>query len=489
MTLTRRLFSSLAQSAGKSKSKGRFFDAHTTSIWAENMAKRGAPPADAIKMLLNRMDKRGVGQRPELYNTAIDICGHNGMLMDAAQLLHRMIACNVSPNERTISSLLNTVAEHSRTLNGGDFHQPPGRTSSALVRDTESFPALDSFKVSSKAEAAQLAIKLYSSWLEHAGEKASVHPFNALLKVIWRTGSVELLTSVMPVGKLKSPLDWCPPKLDIISFTTAILACQSHPTTPFYLAKEYWIACNQAGIPIDTAISHAMLKVLLAEQKSLNSKLLKPELEQRHAVLGEISTLIMSTSSDVPVWVVNVFLEVCHRLAYRKAGLHLWKEKLLPFLETTKSMSKAKKLLDDHTIVHVFLTLLKDSNAKAIFPLWDQLEKVFGMQITPRILNVLLKACQETDDRELGESIFYHYVKRGKSALQPDHMTLYQLLTNIRYDGKLHRLAQKEPARKIIEYFVNNHREMLQETKESVKNPNLFHTIKVLGVRMSQFKL
>lgn len=88
MQIFRRFLSSTVATGGKGKN--RFFDAHTTSIWARNMAQRGAPPSEAIQMVLNRMDKKGIGHRPELYNTAMDICGHNGMLLEAAQILHKV---------------------------------------------------------------------------------------------------------------------------------------------------------------------------------------------------------------------------------------------------------------------------------------------------------------------------------------------------------------------------------------------------------------
>lgn len=58
---------------------GRKFDAHTWSIWAQQMAARGNIE-DAVRMLENAVADRKVGheQAQVLLNTAINICGHDG---------------------------------------------------------------------------------------------------------------------------------------------------------------------------------------------------------------------------------------------------------------------------------------------------------------------------------------------------------------------------------------------------------------------------
>lgn len=76
--------------------KKRRFDEHTVSIWAQSMVQRGASPKDAIRMILNRIDLGRAKPTTALFNTAIDICGHEGLLVDAGQLLHRVPVASTS---------------------------------------------------------------------------------------------------------------------------------------------------------------------------------------------------------------------------------------------------------------------------------------------------------------------------------------------------------------------------------------------------------
>ena len=57
----------------------RRFDSHTWSIWAQQMAKRGNVE-DAVRMLENAVAERKIpsDQAQVLFNTAINICGHEG---------------------------------------------------------------------------------------------------------------------------------------------------------------------------------------------------------------------------------------------------------------------------------------------------------------------------------------------------------------------------------------------------------------------------
>jgi pentatricopeptide repeat protein len=180
------------------------------------------------------MDTGRARHRPELYNTALDICGHNGMLMDSARILHKMISSNVRPNERTITSVLNSIAEYvqksrlndlssnrlddypssrlddyprnrlddspSNRLddspsNGLDdssskkLDDPASKPSVDIQRHSEGFPGLEAFQLKSKQDAAQLAVKLYASWIEHSPSVVRKHPFNALLKDQHRMGA------------------------------------------------------------------------------------------------------------------------------------------------------------------------------------------------------------------------------------------------------------------------------------------------------------
>lgn len=61
------------------KAVSKRFDAHTWSIWAQQLSKRSSAE-DALRMLDNVIvDKKvPIAQQLPIFNTALDICGHNG---------------------------------------------------------------------------------------------------------------------------------------------------------------------------------------------------------------------------------------------------------------------------------------------------------------------------------------------------------------------------------------------------------------------------
>lgn len=72
----------------------RKFDAHTWSIWAQQMATRGNIE-DAVRMLENAVADRKVGheQAQVLLNTAINICGHDGKFNRAWGIYNDVSSC------------------------------------------------------------------------------------------------------------------------------------------------------------------------------------------------------------------------------------------------------------------------------------------------------------------------------------------------------------------------------------------------------------
>lgn len=237
-------------------------------------------------MLLGRLQKGRLSHTTPLYNTALDICGHQGMLLEAGRILHQMVARNVRSDERTISSLLNAIAEYcvklQRGQRGTGEGRSRGRAGSKSVSDlgpgTETdgataisavspqpstlvpgagaplndlsfgggsgsssnnmLPSLDAFQVRSLDEAVELAIRLYTSWIRYTRDRAPA-PFNNLLKVVAVTGRRDLLTALFPLERAGGlATNWVPRKPDQVTYTIAISAAGAD----FCLARSYWDA-------------------------------------------------------------------------------------------------------------------------------------------------------------------------------------------------------------------------------------------------------
>lgn len=65
------------------------FDAHTWSIWAQQLAKK-KNPEEALRMLENVVSDKKVpmSQQLPVFNTALDICGHHGKFNHAWNLFN-----------------------------------------------------------------------------------------------------------------------------------------------------------------------------------------------------------------------------------------------------------------------------------------------------------------------------------------------------------------------------------------------------------------
>lgn len=76
----------------ESLSSSKKFDAHTYSIWATEMSRRGKPE-EALRMLENVLQERKVPRDnfTVMYNTAIDICGHHGKFNRAWKLFNDVL--------------------------------------------------------------------------------------------------------------------------------------------------------------------------------------------------------------------------------------------------------------------------------------------------------------------------------------------------------------------------------------------------------------
>lgn len=117
--------------------------------------------------------------------------------------MNKMISREVHPNKRTLTSLLNAIAEHSRSLAMAKNEKPLTR-----VEEWRNLKITDeSFDVTDSASAMNLAVNLYSSWREHllegSGEsgESSLNSFNTLLKVCFTTKQPHFIHRIFPIPK------------------------------------------------------------------------------------------------------------------------------------------------------------------------------------------------------------------------------------------------------------------------------------------------
>lgn len=439
-----------------SSGRPRLFDEHTVSIWAENMAKRGGKAEEAVNMVMNRMDSGKARHTTPLYNTALDICGHKGMMVEAAEIVQKMIAKNVRPNERTVTSLLNSIAEHAKTLPNQD---PEVKTTNdGDEKDTlTGFPDIEAFNVKNKQKAARLAIQVYASWVEHDPSKLRVHPFNALLKVLNCSEAGNLLPKVFPLKTTSLSSSWVPRKLDQVSYSTAILAARSHPTQAFDLPRKYWQAFIASGIQIDSGIIMALLMsihhelVLLA--RTGRQRLLKDELDARRLMLEEIHSRCQSV--NLPVKTTNLLLEVTHRLGCFRMGSDFWHARCLPILEQFKSFSpQCQASIDQETIKLQMKMLHGLDKFEESITLFFDLQRRFNVPVSVSTFNLVLVACRRLNDPAQGDALFSRLVVKQRQ-IKPDTDTLYQMILLRKSIQPKERGARE--LRELISYFEGSH--------------------------------
>jgi pentatricopeptide repeat protein len=485
------------RSSSVKERKKRFFDPHTVSIWAQNMARRNGATKEALGLILNRMESRRAGHTTALYNSALDICGHGGRLLDSARIMHQMIAKNVRPNERTITSILNAIAEYTRNL---PLEYRAENSTKGIPEEKEDFPGLKVFKVKSKTEAVQLGIKLYASWLENS--KPSLYPFNALLKILWRGEGGQLLLSLFPLEKGGVNYDydhdhdhdrdhgygggevmkrdslpaWMPMNLDIVTFSTAILACQSH-SEPFQMAMEYWRAFRETGIECDAGILHSLLVVIDRELSNLPSRMPLEKLELRRKVLRNVQGLLIEMKGAIspPVETTNTFMDLSFQLGCYELGISYWQDSLLPILEESQSFAKSKRFVNDRTVALLFEQMIKVGRAQDSIDLSSTLHKRYGMHITAEILNSLLTACRRIGDRELAERLFQRHVQAIGTTITPNVETIYQLLLVIAEDTHLDKNMIRNKGQTIIRYLEREHSQVMENARHRGRLVHLFN--------------
>jgi pentatricopeptide repeat protein len=408
----------LASKLSSPAKKSRYFDPHTISIWATNIAARGGSVDSALKMLLGRVGRLRPHQQPPLYNTALDICGQRGMTSEAASILHRMAAANIRPNERAISSLLNSIAMRARALPEADY-------SSLVVDFRPGALAPEAFDIKNKMEAVDLAIKIYFSWAGHLldrGEEPSIYPFNCLLKVLAVAKCAKALRKVFPVGSEQPRPRWVPEKVDIISFTNAAMACEGN----FALALSYWEAVVEARrMAVDAKALLKVTNALLIELAQRRTRLSREQIGLRKDFLSKAARNLPTI--DTPLAAVNNVLRGMEMLSMAQEASAVWSRVLLPRLEATKSFKKAASHISGLTVTLLVKLLLKAGKAQEGVRLIDQLRTAYGMHISTAVLNCLLKCHRRLKNYGAVRKALSTYLYR-RTADPPNMGTLKEIV-------------------------------------------------------------
>ena len=469
--------SSSSPSRQKTKSNGpvktRFFDEHTISIWAQNMVKRGGEPTNAIQMILNRMDSGKAHHTTELYNSALDICGHFGLLSEAASILHKMIAKNVRTDERTVSSLLNAMAEHARTLPLWGKDTPTEVSTASETEETATLPAIEAFALSTKEQAVKLAIKVYASWVEHSlrARQLPVEPFNALLKVLWRCqeAGAKVLPRIFPHQVDAKSGTWIPNTPDVISYTTAILAAQYCPERPFDTAFRYWTAFLASKGSWEEMDSKMMLAMLVALQKDLFGRAKAGPLHMdKELILSrrEFLEKIMTRCQEMPavnVRISNVLLNVAGLLGCYQKGIEYWKAKCAPLLQGKASMRAVADFVNEETVANYVALLSKSDQQDEALNLVTHLMTTKSLLMNAAIYNILLFIHRKRGDHEAGKALIEKHLRRLRAPINTE--VVFQTIAL--YHELFPRVQAQEMIGKTVEWLEqSNHRPIWEKTKQ-----------------------
>lgn len=466
--------------------RSRFFDEHTISIWAQNMVKRGGQPTNAVQLILNRMDKGRAHQTTALYNSALDICGHHGLLVDAASILHKMIAKNVRPDQRTVASLMNAMAEHAKALpladdvsSTGSAETVSSQGSTEDVSSTRSaedvsiglaqgdqgrgLPGLEAFKVKSKDQMVRLAIKVYASWVEHllGSRSLPVEPFNALLKVLWRCegAGAKVLQRIFPLDdSTKNNTTWLPAKPDIISYTTAILVAQFCPERSFDVALQYWNAFVGDGVPEKspkTADSKMILALLVALQRDLFRRKQAGQLHmERELILSRRAFLetIMTQCQGMPavhVGINNILLNTADLLGSHQRGISYWKSQCAPLLRDKASIKECAENVNEETVANYIKLLNRNGQREEALDEVQSLIESKRLRVNAAIYNVVIFIHRVLGQAAAGQDFIKRHLHRLSSPINSE--VVFQTLAF--YHEVLSKTQAKPMIAAAIEWF------------------------------------
>lgn len=319
--------------SGEKRPKKRPFDAHTMSIWSRNIAIRGSDPKAGLQLLRRRLADGRLPPTTPVYNTALSICGREGWTEECGKLLTEMVARNVRSDERTICSILKSIAIKATMIKDESAIEP-------LVGEIEGsfteLPGIEAFTLKKKADAIKLALQLYRSWMGFTGGSPSLLPFNGTLNVLAKCRDTNNLQLLLPF-RGSCPSKWCPEStLDVITFTTAIMTCGSN----FNLGRRYWQRGKEhlKGLLDDeivSAIAWCLLSELFQSGKAMETNQLN---DRRHFVdelLKDASILNQLSATSA-----GNLMTLAVKLRLFNEGARLWEQKIQPIDKDDNGVNK-----------------------------------------------------------------------------------------------------------------------------------------------------
>jgi len=438
--------------------KKRRFDAHTISIWSKGMVERGGSTDTALSTLLGRMADGRLPHTTPLYNTALSICAKKGLLSEAARILHQMVGRNVRTDEYSVSSVLNAIAEHAKTLPHSENRE--SGSVKEMISQACGMPGLEAFDLKSKGEAIDLAMKVYTSWVNYKNNRgSSIYPFNVLLKVIAIAGHKDVLPKIFPPGP-STDCSWIPKQLDKFTFTAAIAACQDD----FLLALRYWQAYLERGEP-DLKLVKRMTLVLIHELNARRREIGADEIKRRKEFVQELFPMLLKAVEEPIVEVYSNVLFLALRLGLHEEGLGLWKQVLMSVIQKNNSFKKSKQYVNDASVVAICGILIKKKQSSEALDTIEMLRRDYGMHISTSILNVMLRAYRQLGQTDMAGLSFKKYAQR-KDADKPDMRTMQQIILCIAEDGRLAKKDRDERIGRIADWFRTHHSDIYSRVRD-----------------------
>lgn len=392
----------------------RKFDAHTWSIWANNLSKQGKHE-EALSMLENAIDKNRMGtdQYLVLYNSAIDICGHVGKFGRAWKIFNDMKKRSIKPSERGTVSLLNSLAE-------------------SISR------RIQSEKIDEEAIWQQV-LKIIGS----ETKEFSPYILNGLMKVCSRLESREKFEKIFPLTK--------PPQAaDAISFTTALNFTARHGSYEdcLVLLNEMY---ERDLVPVENDITAILLSIrveIMARKGKWSEEFKSLQLDRCQDVMALIDPTMIPSKKFT-----SVLLEVFMKLHSWKDAVKYINSRLIPLLEDSKSL----KALDTHFDPYVFSLILTclahTGEAKETFSFFELLIAK-KHHVRAEDIDALLLACKFGNLPRRADAFFRAHFYKKHGSLIPTKFTHDRLMSSL---GDHKQLVDEHK-----EWFKQNHPDLIR---------------------------
>lgn len=447
---------STASTTEAPRKQSRRFDAHTYSIWAREMARRGKPE-EAISLLENVIAKKRLNKpvaadaapdgktvrdptpaKVAIFNTAIDVCGHAGKFGRAWSLYNDMKKRGLRPEERTVASMLNALAE-------------------SIERRPES--QVDSNRIWEKALQLSNAV---------GEEGRSTFLLNGLLKVASRLEEIERMRTIFPIKQI-------PAEADEISFTLALNLLarfgRVDEAAAYFAALETKMGSVLSWRPVA-----AMLTLIRRDVMKEDGKLASKEWRDGQAALamgylgklnhgGESST--DSSYTTQPIVISTLLLEICTKLHAWPAALSYISAWILPPVNQCGSLKAIRADIDEYVLSLALKCLANGPDpADACRQTFALFERLLGRGFRPSTndINALLMVCSRAKLEGRADAFFRAHFRKRHAVLKPDSHSVYHLMAALHANGDSAYVAM---VRDHWEWLKEAHNGLFTECKDS----------------------